>query len=203
MPIHDFQRSFHEEGERFESIDDLPDYRTDMEKMHTPLSVYNHAKNDLAMAERLAEEAVNVSGAFVTVYVKEPYVDREGVEDVYDEDADPIYRPGMKLKAWFKTDTLNVELTRYGVDSPLQLTVVFARAVLAKAMGLERLISVGDIIEVPYNNPRFRGPARFRVVNAYDSGNMHYRWLYFTTVCELIVGDNSLKVPFNGDSKIR
>jgi hypothetical protein len=203
MPIHDFQRSYHEDGERFESIDDLPDFRSDVEKLHTPLAVYNHAKNDLAMAERLAEEAVNVSGAFVTVYVKEPYVDREDIDDVYDEDADPVYRPGLKLKAWFKTDTLNVELTRFGVDSPLQLTVVFARAVLAKSLGLERLITVGDIIEVPYNNPRFRGAPRFRVVNAYDSGNMHYRWLYYTTICELIVGDDSLKVPFNGDSKIR
>ena len=137
------------------------------------------------------------------MFIKEPYIDRDDLEDPWDEDADPIYRPALSLKAWFKVDSLNVELTRWGVDSPLQLTLVFSRAILGKAVGLDQLISVSDVIEVPYNSPKLRGPARFRVLNAYDSGMFHYRWLYYTAVCELLTGDESVKVTHQPQSKIR
>ena len=167
------------------------------------MSVYNQAKPDYALVERLAEETINIGGAFVTVFRKAPYVDNDDLDDVWDEDADPLYFPGVEFKAWFKVDSLNLELTRYGIDSPLQVTVTFSRAVLAKEFGLEKLVSVGDVIELPYNAPKLRGPARFRVLNAYDSGNWHYRWLYYTAVCELITGDKSLKVTHQDNSKIR
>lgn len=203
MPIYDFFRTFNTDDERFSSIDELPDFRSEIEKQHTPLSVYNHAKPDLAFAERIAEETVNVSGAWVTLYIKEPFIDREGLDDVWDEDADPIYRQGIKLKGWFKVDSLNIEQTRWGVDSPLQVTVVFARAVLGKEVGLDQLISVGDVVEVPYNSPKLRGPARFRVLNAYDSGMFQYRWLYYTSVCELLTGDEAVRVTHNINSQIR
>jgi len=202
MPVYDFFRSFNESDERFISIDELPDHRTETEKQHTPLAVYNHAKPDLAYAERLAEETINISGAFVTLYQKEPYVDRDDLDDVWDEDADPIYREGIDLKAWFKVDSLNIEVTKWGVDSPLQTTITFPRAALAKLVGLERLITVGDVIEVPYNAPKLRGPARFRVLNAYDAGNWHYRWLYYTAVCELLTGDEALRVPHRESNQI-
>lgn len=194
MPIHEFFSSFNETDERFSSIDDLPDFRSDIEKQHTPLSTYNHAKPDYAMAERLAEEAINISGAWVTLYLKEPYIDREGLDDVWDEDADPLYQQGRDLKAWFKVDSLNIELTRWGVDSPLQVTIVFPRAVLAKEVGMDKLLTVGDVIEIPYNAPKLRGPARFRVLNAYDTGMYQYRWLYYTAVCELLPADVALNV---------
>lgn len=203
MAIYDFFRSFNEKDERFISIDDLPDFRTEVDKQHTPLAVYNHAKGDYACAERLAEETINISGAWVTLFLKEPYIDRKGLDDVWDEDPDPIYRQGINLKAWFKVDALNLELTRYGVDTPLQITVVFARAVLSKSVGLERLLTPGDVIEVPYNAPKLKGPARFKVLNAYDSGNWQYRWLYYSAVCELIPGDSSVKPTHLPNSGIR
>lgn len=203
MPIHDFFQSFDETDEQFSSIDDLPDHRTDIEKQHTPLAVYNHAKADYALAERWAEESINIGGAWVTIYLKQPYVDRDDLDDVWDEDADPIYQQGRDLKAHFKVDSLNIELTRWGVDSPLQLTFTFPRAVLAKEVGMERLLTVGDVIEAPYNAPKLRGPARFRVLNAYDSGMWQYRWLYYTAVCELLTGDDALKVTHRINSKIR
>ena len=203
MPVHDFFRNFNETDERFTSIDDLPDHRSDIEKQHTPLAVYNHAKPDLAMAERLAEEAINISGAWVTLYLKEPHLDRDDLDDVWDEDADPIYQQGRDMKAWFKVDALNIEMTRWGIDSPLQITVVFPRAVLIKEVGQDRLVTVGDVLEVPYNAPKLRGPARFRILNAYDSGNFQYRWLYYTAVCELLISDDALNVPHRDNSPIR
>lgn len=203
MPVHDFFRNFNETDERFSSIDDLPDHRSDIEKQHTPLSVYNHDKPDLAYAERLAEEVINISGGWVTLYLKEPLVDQNNLDDVWDEDADPIYQQGRDMKAWFKLDSLNLELTRWGIDSPLQITVVFPRAILIKEVGEDRLITVGDVIEVPYNAPKLRGPARFRVLNAYDSGSFHYRWLYYTAVCELLISDTALNVPHRDNKPIR
>lgn len=195
MPIHDFFRTFDGEGERFSSIDELPDFRSPIEKQSTPLAAFNHAKPDLAFAERLAEESINISGAWVTIYLKEPYLDHNDLNDVWDEDPDPIYQVGRDTKAWFKVDSLNIELTRWGVDSPLQITIVFPRAVLAKMVGMDRLLTVGDVIEIPYNAPKLRGPARFRVLNAYDTGMYHYRWLYYSAVCELLPADVALNVP--------
>lgn len=203
MPVHDFFRTFDEKNEKFISIDDLPDFRNEVEKVHTPLAVYNHAKPDHALAERLAEELINISGAFVTVFIKEPYIDQKDLDDVWDEDADPIYRQGFNIKAWFKADPLMTEYTRYGIDQPLRTTVVFARAALTKRIKLKRLITLGDVIEVPYNDPRLRGPARFRVLNAYNTGNRQYRWIYFTTICELLTGDEALQVTDQLNSKIR
>lgn len=203
MPIHEFFQSYDHKDERFISIDDLPDHRTDVEKEFTQLAVYNHAKSDYALAERLAEESINVGGAWVTLFIKEPFIDKDDFNTPWDEDANPIYRQGINIKAWFKVDSLNQELTRYGIDSPLQITVVFSRAVLSKAVGLERLVNPGDVIEAPYNSPKLHGPARFRVLNAYDSGNWHYRWLYYTAVCELLINDASLNVPHQDHSKIK
>ena len=203
MPVYDFFRTFNEDDERFSSINELPDCRSEVEKQHTPLAVYNHAKPDLAFAERLAEETINIAGAWVTLYIKEPFIDHDNLDDPWDEDADPIYRQGIKLKGWFKVDSLNIEQTRWGVDSPLQITVVFPRAVLGNIVGLKQLVTVGDVVEIPYNSPKLRGPARFRVLNAYDSGMFHYRWLYYTSVCELLTGDEALKVTHNLNSQIR
>ncbi len=203
MPVHDFFKNFNESDERFSSIDDLPDHRTEIEKQHTSLAIYNNSRPDFALAERWAEEAVNIGGAWVTIYLKEPLIDHNDLDDVWDEDADPIYQPGRDLKAWFKVDSLNIEMTRWGVDSPLQTTVVFPRAILAKEVGMERLLTIGDVIEIPYNAPKLRGPARFRVLNAYDSGNWQYRWLYYTATCELLISDEALKVTHRENSKIR
>lgn len=203
MPVHDFFRSFSETDEKFSSIDELPDHRSEAEKQFTPIAVYNQEKPDYAFAERLAEETINISGAWVTIFLKQPRVDKNDIENVWDEDPDPIYSQGQRLKAWFKTDPLNLELTRYGVDSPMKLTVVFSRAVLGKMVGLDRLIVPGDIIEAPYNAPKLRGPARFRVLNSYDSGNWHYRWLYYTAICELIFDDISIRVSHQQNSMIR
>jgi hypothetical protein len=201
MPVYDFFRSFGGEEQRFSSIENLPDFRSSVEKQSTPLSLYNHAKPDLAFAERLAEEAINISGAWVTLYLKEPNLDHDDLDDIWDEDADPIYQVGRDMKAWFKVDSLNIELTQWGVDSPLQTTVIFPRAVLAQEVGMNRLLTVGDVLELPYNAPKLRGPARFRVLNAYDSGMYHYRWLYYTAVCELLPADTALNVPHRDNLK--
>jgi hypothetical protein len=176
--------------------------RTDVERLHTPLAQYNHASPDIAYAEQLATELVNVSGAFVTVYIKEPDVDHEDIKNVWDEDANPIYRPGVLIKAYVKVNPYQFELTRWGIDAALKLKIVFSRSDLHKHVG-ERLLNMGDVVEVPYNDPKIKGPARFRVLTCYDTGMFKYRWLYYTADCELLTGDASLRVTHQRNSRIR
>lgn len=156
----------------------------------------------MAYAEAQATEVINLSGAFTTLYVKEPHIDPDDIDNVWDEDANPLYRQGILIKGFIKVNPYNFELTRWGVDAPLKLTVVYARSELIKLVG-ERLLSIGDVIEVPYNAPKIQGPARFRVLNAFDSGMFKFRWLYYSAQVELLTGDLSLRVTHQRGSNIR
>jgi hypothetical protein len=182
------------------TIDAVPDFRTKVEKQHTPLALYDHSKVDIAYAERLAEEIVNISGAWVTVFLKEPKRDTNG--DVWDEDADPQYRSGVKTKAYFKPEPVQSELTRWGVDTATKATIVFSRASLFNEPGIgTRLLLPGDVIEAPYNYAtKFdMGAFRFRILNVKHDGFFEYRWLYMHAVCELLTGDDALKVKTNNN----
>jgi len=116
----------------------------------------------------------------------------------------PVYRPGIDFKAQLKHNPVALELTRWGVDIPLKITVTFARAILIQATG-ERLIAPGDVIEAPYNIPRQgqvfqRGTAdepgrlKFRVTTVAHTGNFMHRWLYLTCSTELLEGDPAIQV---------
>lgn len=193
MPIYDFN---HKDIKKM-SIDELPDHRSDVEKLYTPLAIFNPDKPDLALYERWAEEAINISGAWITLFLKQPMAIGEGVKsDHYDEDIQPQYRLGIKLKAYLKYNQWETELTRWGVDAPVKIDVVFSRAVLAKAVGLDRMIAPGDVVEAPYNRAKIDRPLRFRVVNENDMGNINYRWMYYSAQCELMTGDQSIQVPY-------
>lgn len=191
--------NFDSEKEQFVTIDSIPDFRTEVERKMSPLSLYNHAKPDIAYAERMADEIINLSGAVVTLYLKEPKRDAKEIE-VWDEDADPLYRTGKVMKAYFKPEPTQQELTRWGYDQRLRITAVFSRAALFKESGVgQRLLLPGDVIEAPYNLPsNFDYSAfRFRILNVKQAGFFEYRWLYLEASCELITGDEALKVPFN------
>lgn len=181
------------------TIDAIPDFRSKEEKQFTLLSLYDHSKADIAYAERLAEEIINISGAWVTVFLKEPKRDTRA-DEVWDEDADPLYRSGIKTKAYFKPEPVQSELTRWGVDTATKATIVFSRAAIFQEDGIgSRLLLPGDVIEAPYNYAtKFdTGPYRFRILNVKHDGFFEYRWLYLHAVCELITGDDALQVRTN------
>ena len=195
MAIHDFNQ----QKELFVTIDKVPDFRSEVEKQLTPLSIYNHHKSDIALAERWSEEIINVSGAWISLHLKMPKP--PDADEVWDEDADPVYDNPKDFKAWFKPEHTMFELTRWGLDVALPITVVFSRAVLMKEIG-ERLIQVGDVIEAPYNIPSLpenpSGPKYFRALNVKNTGNFMYRWLYIECHCELITGDRALRPLLKG-----
>jgi len=193
MPVY----NFNSKNEQVSTFDSIPDFRSSVEQQFTPLAIYDHEKPDIAYAERLSAELININGAWVTVYLKEVKADSEEIE-VWEEDADPIYRSGIEMKAYIKLDTVAYELTRWGIDNPLKLSIVFHRGTLVEKLN-SRLLALGDVIKVPYNAAKVlldpnRNPMYFRVLNVYDSGNFWYRWLYYTAETELLTGDKAVQV---------
>ena len=183
---------------QFSNINDVPDFRSEEEQANSPLSLFNNNSSDIAFAERQAAEIINISGAVITLYMKEPKRDAKEIE-VWDEDADPLYRAGVSMKAFFKPEPTQQELTRWGVDQRIRATMVFSRALLLGNPQVgKRLLLPGDVIEAPYNLPSNfdYGPFRFRVLNVKQTGFFKYRWLYVECACELITGDQALRVPF-------
>jgi hypothetical protein len=188
MAVHDFNFSV---DERILSIDDVPDNRSDVEKQFSPLSVFNHLKPDLGYAERLAEEAINISGAWLMIFAR---TDNEDFNKTYEEDPNPTYKNGVRLKGYFKPEPLQLQLTKWGVDAPNTTTVVFARSAILDAFGQKRMIRPGDMLEIPHNSTGLVRSRRFRVVDAQDTGNFQYRWLYFSALVENIPDDKALAI---------
>lgn len=197
MSLHNFD--FY--SEKFSTIDQVPDNRSEAQKRNSLLSQYNHGNPDVAYGERLSEEVINLSGAWVSLHMRLPNNDELGEAPLWEDDADPMYDNPKDFKAWFKPDPLEMSLTKWGVDFEVKSTFVFSRAVLLKEIG-ERLIVPGDVIEAPYNVPSFpdnpQGPKYFRVLNAAHIGNFRYRWLYIECDTELLTGDEALRPVLRG-----
>jgi hypothetical protein len=196
MPIHNF-----ESGQEFCSPDGTTDFRSDVEKELSLLSVYNNANPDIAYAESLAREIINISGAIVHIHIRTD--DMGNADEIWDEDNDPTYENSVQLKAYFQPEAPSIELTKYGIDSPTKVTIYFPRCVLLEIFG-ERMIRTGDLIEVPHNtlsplqNADVGGIQnridRFRVLNSQDSSIYRYRWIYWKCVLESITGSDTIDV---------
>jgi hypothetical protein len=201
MPIYSFDK--HQE---FNNIDKIPDFRSDEEKLNSPLSLYNHQSNDIAYAERTAEELINLSGAWITVFKRRRASNRD---DVWEEDPDPTYKNGIKIKGMFAPEPAEITLSRFGVDVENNVTIHFSRSNVMKLFN-KAMIAEGDVLLVPHNtmtvvqNIDLRdGPGnrveKFRVLKSSDTGNFKYRWLYWTVVAQNITGDETIDVTFNKD----
>jgi len=198
MPIYDF-----DDKQQFISIDKVPDFRSDEEKVNSPLSVYNHNNPDIAYAERLAEEAINIAGAWVTIFKRA--INSGNKDDTWNEDADPKYERSKRLKGYFAPKPVETQLTKFGVDAENKTTIWFSRANVFKEFGA-KMISEGDVIIVPHNtmaviqNDAREGIGtkmdRYRVLNSSDDGNFKFRWLYWTCVLENLTGDVDIDVSF-------
>ena len=199
MPLYNFDP--HQE---FISIDQVPDHRSDAERLGSSLNIYNQQKPDIGYAERYAEEMINVSGAPIIVLKR----NTEVKDDIWEEDADPTYKNDIKLRGIFTPPPSEAEVTKWGLDSKNEIKVHFSRANVLRLFG-ERMIAPGDLLIIPYNtlsilqNTDLRtGPGnrmdRFIVKEATDSGNYHYRWLYWSCMVENITGDPTIDSPSKG-----
>lgn len=163
--------------------------RSEVEQKHSLLQIHDPESNDMAFANAQAKEMVNLSGANVIVYARTNNGDHD---EVWGEDANPTYLAGKHLKGYFVPQPLNIQLTQWGADGSMQTTVIFCREDVYKEFG-KRMLRIGDIIELPYNGAVIK-PDRFRILNAFDSGNFRYAWLYFSCLCENITGDEIIDI---------
>lgn len=162
--------------------------------------MYNHGKPDLSYVERSATEMINISGALVRIHKRVVNATIEenttyNDENVWEEDPDPIYANPIDLKGYFKPEPKYTELTRWGIDTPMKVTIVFSRSSLLNHPEIgDRLIIPGDVIQIPYNHiDEIDSPLFVRVLNATPFGNYHYRWIYHQTVNQVITGDEALR----------
>lgn len=165
------------------------DRRSDVERAHPLIQLHNQDSKDLGFVGSIADELINISGALVTVYIR---TDSESYDKVYEEDPDPTYKDGKLLKAYFVPQPIASQLTPFGVDTPNQTTVVFSRERVFREFG-DRMIRIGDLIAVPYNAMSVKMD-RYRVLNAFDSGNFRYNWLYWSCLVENITDDDTIDI---------
>lgn len=178
--------------QRFDSLEERPDFRSDIEQESSPIQIYDHFNPDISMAERRAKEVLDVSGAWVQVYLKMPDRGAPGTyNEVWQEDSGPVFGNAIPMKAYFKPDAQHIEHSRWGIDTSLKLVITFLRSSLLTEPQIgDRLIRVGDQIEIPYNDINEKNwPMRLEVIDTVNDGNFRYRWLYWRTVCAVTDND--------------
>lgn len=167
----------------------LESMRSDVEQRHTKVALHDLESADVRLARTMADEMINVSGAEVVVYQR---TDNAGFDGVWDEDPDPSYWPGVSIKAFFKPEPIQVELTKWGADTKNATEVVFSHRHLHEIFG-DRMLRAGDVIQLPYNAAAIQ-PKNYRVLNATPTGNFRYVWLYLTCQAELLTADITVRV---------
>lgn len=194
MPIHNFGI-----GQKITDVDKVSDRRTETEKQFTDLSLYNHEKADIALIERWAEELINVSGAFMRIFIKNQNPNADA--SVFDDNSDVTYSNPVLLKGYTQPVASKPELTKWGLDTELKTTITFPRHIIFKEFG-DRGIRAGDLIEFPQNAMGL-AVVRYRVLNGYDFANFNFRWIYWQVEVEnfsgdvTVVGDDRGRSPFD------
>lgn len=166
------------------------DLRSDVEQRHTPAALHDPGSLDLALARKMADEIINVSGAEVYVY---PRTDNQAYDRVFDADADPTYWNPVSMKAYFKPQALELILEKWGATSETKTEITFSFHQLYLLFG-ERMVRVGDVVRVPWNGPNQQlTPKYFRITNATPAGNFRYHWLYYTCAVESLTADITVR----------
>lgn len=146
---------------------------------------------DLGLVSNIVNEMFNRSAANVHLH---PRTRNQDIDETLDEDPDPTYWPKKPTRAYFQPQPMEFELTKFGIDNKNQMEITFLRSELLGLMG-ERLLKVGDLVEVPYRSLSDERPKYYRVLNAAETGNYRYQWFYVTAQTELITGDITIRPP--------
>lgn len=186
MAIHNFaQLNGASPGDQFAS------FQSALEKRNSPLQLHDPSNPDHSFYRSIAEEIVNISGADLVVYLRT----NNSFDDVWEEDADPTYYPGVRIKGFFAPQPKATELTPWGVDTPNATKITFSRGSVLNQFG-NRMIRIGDVIEIPYNALGEVKPDRYRVLNSADAGQFRYEWFYWECYVESITDDVTIDPDF-------
>ncbi len=177
------------EPDNFTSV--APDFRSDTEQLHSPLSIHNTDDDpEVRTARMLADEMVNLSGAEVTIYLR---TDNPNYDRVWDEDPDPTYWNPIGLKGFFKPDEFQLELKKWGADSVNKTEINFSHRQIFELTG-HRMLRAGDVIKIPYNAAtESLCPEYYRVINGTPTGNYKYHWLYYSCKIESLTADATVR----------
>ena len=167
----------------------LQTFQSDVQSRHSPIAIHGYESNDIGLARKMAQEAINVSGAEVVVYVR---TDNADWDRVWDEDPDPTYWNPINLKAYFKPEPLQSELKSWGIDTPNRTEVTFSHYEIYGIMG-ERMLRPGDVIQLPYNS-MVHSPQYYRILNVTPAGNFRFIWLYLNCSVETLTADKTVRV---------
>jgi len=174
--------------DQFDTI--LASNRSEVEQRNTPIAIHDIESADIKMARRQAKEMIDVSGAEVIVYVR---TDNSDYDNVWDEDPDPTYWNPINIKGYFKPQPLEAELKQWGAEVVNKTEITFDHYELRQLLG-ERMIRVGDVIQLPYKaSDQAISPKNYRVLNSTPSGNYRYTWLYLTCQVETLTADVTVR----------
>lgn len=187
--------------QEYSSIQNHPDFRTDDQIFNSKLSIFDNENPEVARMEREAFNYIQQAGAVTHIYLRTE--DLGAVDEVWEEDNNPIYYPPVSIKGQFVPEKMSTALKKWGIESDAKFDINYSRAQLLDRFG-KRMIRAGDVIQLPHNtlvqtqNTEFidgqLGLAdKFRVIDAHDTGNFNYRWLYWTVYCELLSGDITVR----------
>ena len=185
--IHRF--GFGNDGNKLAAGQKLISPMSDIELEHSLLQVHDPDSPDMTYAANVARELLYKAAANVVVYARTNNSDHD---EVWEEDPDPTYGSGKRMKAFFVPQPLEVQLTPWGVDAENKSTVVFILEDIYKEFG-QRMVRAGDLIELPYNSVAIK-PDRYMILNAFESGNFRYHWLYLSCNVENILDDKVLDI---------
>jgi len=169
--------------------------KSDIDIENPLYQVHNNESADIAMASRVAREMVNINGANVMIHAR---TENHDLNNVHDEDPDPTYLAPVFLKGYFVPKPLEYEMTLWGVDTKNTTEIIFCRSDVYVIFN-SRLLTTGDIIELPYNSVAKQTPKYYRVDNAQEFGNFRYNWLYLKCQLTLITGEVNIR-PANDDA---
>ena len=171
-----------------------PQYPQGQNELGTPQvqgkhKLFDYDSPDIKLASLRAKEMISISGADVTVY---PRIKKFDYDKTWEEDPNPLYGSGRKLKAFFVPKPTEAIITMAGIDAPNQMSIVFSRQDVIEIFG-DRYVIPGDIIDAPYGGSVLK-PRKYRIINAQDTGNFKYVWMYITCVCETIPDDITIDI---------
>ena len=162
--------------------------RGEMEEQYPLIQLHDAQSEDHDLVGSIASEIINISGGVVVVYVR---TDQSAFDPVYEEEPDPIYKAGRRLKAYFAPQPIAAQLTPFGLDVENKATIVFSKHQIYREFS-DRMIRIGDVIQVPYNASGIK-PDKYRILNAFDSGNFRYEWLYWSCQVENLTDDITIE----------
>jgi len=172
-------------------------FRSDMDDLNPFYQVHDIDSADIATVHRIAREMIHISGALVKVH---PRTNNSDIVVEHDEDPDPTYWASKHFKAFFTPQPLEWELKGWGVDvENNQSEVVFFLGDITEEFN-DRLLQVGDLIELPYNSVSRHKPKYYHVNNVQEFGNFRYTWLYLKCQTSLIPGDVNIR-PAEDDAE--